>query len=90
MSARGRHRRIDLAQIAATLCARIWPQERQPAGRDDRNGRDSDDAHRESYLRVLGVRVPIILSSRADKTLARLGSCTIALLLARHRGGTAP
>ena len=33
---------------------------------------------------VLGARVPIILTSRADKTLARLGSCAIALLLARH------
>lgn len=34
---------------------------------------------------VLGARVPVILTSRADKTLARLGSCAIALLLARHR-----
>ena len=33
---------------------------------------------------VLGARVPIILTSRSDKTLARLGSCAIALLLARH------
>ena len=33
---------------------------------------------------VLGARVPIILTSRADKMLARLGSCAIALLLARH------
>ena len=35
---------------------------------------------------VLGARVPIMLTSRADKTIARLGSCAIALLLAR-RGG---
>jgi phosphate acetyltransferase len=34
---------------------------------------------------VLGARVPIILTSRSDGTLARLGSCAIALLLARHR-----
>jgi phosphate acetyltransferase/phosphate butyryltransferase len=34
---------------------------------------------------VLGARVPIILTSRADKTLARLGSCAIALLLAHHQ-----
>ena len=34
---------------------------------------------------VLGARVPIILTSRADKTQARLGSCAIALLLARHK-----
>ena len=33
---------------------------------------------------VLGARVPIILTSRADKTVARLGSCAIALLLARY------
>ena len=38
---------------------------------------------------VLGARVPVILTSRADKTLARLGSCAIALLLAR-RAGAAP
>lgn len=34
---------------------------------------------------ALGARVPIILTSRADKTLSRLSSCAIALLLARHR-----
>jgi phosphotransacetylase/acyl dehydratase len=34
---------------------------------------------------VLGARVPVILTSRADPALARLGSCAIALLLARHR-----
>jgi phosphotransacetylase/acyl dehydratase len=38
---------------------------------------------------VLGARVPIILTSRADKTMARLGSCAIALLLARHKSGAA-
>ncbi len=39
---------------------------------------------------VLGARVPIILTSRADKTLARLGSCAIALLLARHNTAASP
>jgi phosphate acetyltransferase/phosphate butyryltransferase len=39
---------------------------------------------------VLGARVPIILTSRADGTLARLGSCAIALLLARHKAATPP
>jgi len=34
---------------------------------------------------VLGARVPIILTSRADKTLSRLASCAIALLLANHQ-----
>ena len=34
---------------------------------------------------VLGARVPIVLTSRADKTLARLASCAVALLLAHHR-----
>ena len=33
---------------------------------------------------VLGARVPIVLTSRSDKTVARLASCAIALLLARH------
>ena len=33
---------------------------------------------------VLGARVPIILTSRADGTLARLGSCAIAQLWARR------
>ena len=32
-------------------------------------------------------RMPIILTSRADKTLTRLGSCAIALLVARHKTG---
>jgi phosphate acetyltransferase len=39
---------------------------------------------------VLGVRVPVILTSRADKTLARLSSCAVALLLARHKGEVKP
>ena len=39
---------------------------------------------------VLGTRVPIMLTSRADNTLARLGSCAIALILARHRETRAP
>lgn len=39
---------------------------------------------------VLGASVPIVLTSRADKTLARLGSCAIALLLARHKTGVRP
>ena len=39
---------------------------------------------------VLGARVPIILTSRADNTLARLGSCAIALLLARHSDSAMP
>jgi phosphate acetyltransferase len=34
---------------------------------------------------VLGARVPIMLTSRSDNTIARLGSCAIALILARHR-----
>ncbi len=39
---------------------------------------------------VLGARVPIILTSRADKALARQGSCAIALLLARRKTQTKP
>jgi len=33
---------------------------------------------------VLGARVPIVLTSRADKPLSRMASCAIALLLARQ------
>jgi phosphate acetyltransferase len=33
---------------------------------------------------VLGARVPIILTSRADSVLTRLASCAVAALLARH------
>ncbi len=38
---------------------------------------------------VLGARVPIALTSRADKTISRMASCAIALLLARHKRTTA-
>jgi len=34
---------------------------------------------------VVGARVPIILTSSADKTLARLSSCAVAVLVARHK-----
>ncbi len=37
---------------------------------------------------VLGARVPIILTSRADKTMSRMASCAIALLLARNGGAS--
>jgi len=33
---------------------------------------------------VLGARVPIMLTSRADNTRSRLGSCAIGLALARR------
>lgn len=38
---------------------------------------------------VLGARVPIALTSRADKPLSRMASCAIALLLARQRSPVA-
>ncbi|MBI2312389.1 MAG: bifunctional enoyl-CoA hydratase/phosphate acetyltransferase [Betaproteobacteria bacterium] len=34
---------------------------------------------------VLGARVPIILTSRADKEMARMASCAVALLVARKK-----
>ncbi|CAG9184510.1 phosphate acetyltransferase [Cupriavidus pinatubonensis] len=37
---------------------------------------------------VLGARVPIILTSRADSVRARIGSCAIAVLLAHARRST--
>jgi phosphate acetyltransferase len=36
---------------------------------------------------VLGARVPIILTSRADGLLTRLASCAVAVLLSAHRAG---
>ncbi|PTQ11856.1 enoyl-CoA hydratase [Sphingomonas oleivorans] len=38
---------------------------------------------------VLGARVPIMLTSRADDIPARIASCALALLVVRHRGGGA-
>lgn len=39
---------------------------------------------------VLGARVPIILTSRADTVRARMASCAVAMLLAHNRRATAP
>jgi phosphate acetyltransferase/phosphate butyryltransferase len=38
---------------------------------------------------VLGARVPIILTSRADGPLARLASCALAALLVHERAAPA-
>jgi phosphate acetyltransferase len=38
---------------------------------------------------VLGARVPIMLTSRADSVIARLASCAIAVLL-NHASAQAP
>ena len=38
---------------------------------------------------VLGARVPIILTSRADSELTRLASCAVAVLVARARRASA-
>jgi phosphotransacetylase len=38
---------------------------------------------------VLGARVPIILTSRADSVISRIASCAVALLVAHARRGTA-
>jgi phosphate acetyltransferase len=38
---------------------------------------------------VLGARVPIILTSRADSTITRLASCAVAALVAQARRGNA-
>ena len=38
---------------------------------------------------ILGARVPVILTSRADSRLTRLASCAVAVLLAHARGASA-
>jgi phosphotransacetylase len=45
-------------------------------------------ANAQSAGILLGARVPVILTSRADSTLTRLASCAVALLLARAREGS--
>jgi len=42
-------------------------------------------AHAESAGIVLGAKVPIILTSRADSLIARLASCAVAVLVAHAR-----
>ena len=45
------------------------------------------NAKAEPYVRpgiVLGARVPIILTSRADTVLARMASCAVGLVAARR------
>jgi phosphate acetyltransferase len=37
---------------------------------------------------VLGTRVPVVLTSRADSAKARLASCAIAVLFAHRRDAT--
>jgi len=39
---------------------------------------------------VLGARVPIILTSRADNVRSRMASCAVAMLLAHSRRANAP
>jgi hypothetical protein len=43
----------------------------------------SDLAEVQTAGIVLGARMPIILTSRADKVLARLASCAVSLVLVR-------
>lgn len=44
----------------------------------------------ESAGIVLGARVPIMLTSRADGIMSRVASAALALLYVRHRDGAAP
>ena len=39
---------------------------------------------------VLGARIPIVLTSRADGVMSRLASAAMAQLFVHHRKGTAP
>jgi len=39
---------------------------------------------------VLGARVPIVLTSRADNLRTRLASCAVAMLFAHKQGTTTP
>ena len=50
----------------------------------------NEDFSHEMARILLGARAPIMLASRADNTITRLGSCAIALIPARHRVAQAP
>jgi phosphotransacetylase len=39
---------------------------------------------------LLGARVPIVLTSRADDTITRMASCALAVRLAYHQRTTRP
>jgi phosphate acetyltransferase/phosphate butyryltransferase len=39
---------------------------------------------------VLGAKVPVVLTSRADSCASRIASCAITLMLAQHYRGTPP
>jgi len=47
-------------------------------------------ANAQSAGIVMGARVPIILTSRADGLLSRLASCAVAVLVARHERSKPP
>lgn len=47
-------------------------------------------AHAECAGIVLGTRVPVVLTSRADSPQARVASCALAVLNARRRPDTSP
>ena len=42
-------------------------------------------AHAEGSGIVLGLRLPVILTSRADDEMSRLASCALAVILHYHR-----
>ena len=46
--------------------------------------------HASSAGIVLGVRVPIVLTSRADSRETRIASCAIAVMLAHHYRSSPP
>lgn len=46
-------------------------------------------ANADSAGMVLGARVPVILTSRADSVRSRIASCAVAMLVAHSRRGTA-
>jgi phosphate acetyltransferase len=45
-------------------------------------------SHAECAGLVLGMRVPIILTSRSDSVTSRIASCAIAVLKIQHLGAT--
>ena len=81
-----------LAMKKAGLVRRVVGYSKSPSTTDTARRMGVIDIAAESALLavsgsdiVLGARVPIILTSRADSVRARIGSCAIAVLLAHAR-----
>ena len=90
---------LDAAHADLIVPTFVGPEAkiRAAAGRRPRSGAGNMLVKQLGYLAqaegagiVVGARIPIILTSRADTVLARMASCAVALVAARRGPGSAP